>query len=266
MAKARTRDTDAIRAVAKRIRSVDEVSPYVKVGVYGPNGSGKTRFAASGPKCLIVDINEEGTRSTAGQHTGAKKIEVGSWPDIGHIYWMLRALIDKGKNPFQTLALDTTTAMNDLALSFVLDEADERDPGRERRMPDKRHYGRAGELVKGMLMAYRNLPMHVVLTAQVRAIKDDDTGEVLEYAFGLPAGSRAVATGAVSVLGFMEQREIKRRVGGKVKRELVPVTRTQPTDMDGEFPYLKDRTNGLKPFEPKLTMPKIIEAWANKED
>jgi hypothetical protein len=261
-----TRDIEAIRAVAKTIQSVDEVDPYVKVGIFGPNGSGKTRFGASAPKCLILDINEEGTRSAVG--SGAKRVPVHSWETIGHVYWLLKGLLERGKCPYQSVSLDTVTMMYKLAMSFVLEESEDRDPTKEKSTPTKRDYGRAGELVNGMLLAYRNLDMHVIFLAQVRTITDDDTGALLEYAVNLPAGARGTFMDSVGILGFMERKVAKQRnpKTKKVERKIVTVTRTQPTEMEGEFPFLKDRTNNLAPFERELTMPKVIKAWANRQE
>lgn len=252
---ARTRDVEAIRAVARRISSVDDVDPHVKVLVFGHNGSGKTRFAATAPKCLIIDINEAGTRSAVG--SGAKKVVVDNWPDIGHLYWYLKA----AKHNFESVAIDTLTAMNMLAMRFVLGEAEDRDPARVKDMPDKRTYGKTGQLMTSMIWAFRNLPMHVVFTAQVRTITDDDTGEVLDYAVDLPAGSRGAANGAVSVLGYLEPREVRvRDKNGKVTRRWTDHMLLGPNH---EYSSLKDRTNQLGPILKNPTMPAVIEAWHN---
>jgi len=221
----RTRPDDAeIEALVKGIRSVDQVSPYCKVLVYGLNGSGKTRLAASAPKCLILDINEQGTRSAAGKGTGAKYRTISNWNQIGAMYWYLKS----GNHPYKSVALDTLTAMQEMAMAFVLGEAEERDPTRERSMPDKRSYGRAGQLMKGMMLAYRNLPMHVIFTAQERSIRDEDTEEIVDITVDLPAGSRSTAMGCVGILGRMAPQEItvrgkdgKRKIGRASCRERV---------------------------------------------
>lgn len=254
----RTQDPAEIRKVAKRIASVDDLGPYVKVLVFGPNGSGKTRFAASAPKCLIIDINEQGTRSAVG--TGSKKLEVASWSDIGHIYWYLKA----GNHPFESVAIDTITAMHSMAMSFVLEEKEERDPSTVRDQPIQRDWGRAGQLVSSMVWAFRNLDMHVVLTAQVRKEKDQDTGEILDTTVDLPAGCRGSATGAVSVLGYMNPREtaVRNPETRKVERKWVDNMIVGP---HRDYSVLKDRTNLLGPVLKRPTMSKVITAWLNTE-
>lgn len=252
----RTQDPASIREVVKRISSVDDLGPYVKVLVYGVNGSGKTRFAASAPKCLIIDINERGTRSAVG--TGAKKLEVNNWHDIGHIYWYLKA----GKHPYQSVAIDTITAMHSLAMAFVLEEKEDRDPSTVRDQPVQRDWGRAGQLVSSMVWAFRNLDMHVVFTAQVRKDKDQDTGEILDTTVDLPAGCRGSATGAVSVLGYLEAREMKLRNPETRKSEIRWVDHML-VGPHRDYSVLKDRTNQLGPVLKRPTMPKVITAWLN---
>lgn len=240
--------------MAKRIRKVDEFGPYTKMLVYGPNGSGKTRLIAGFPRSVVLDIKEEGTRSAVGLN--ARVFEAKTWDDIGSFYWYLAS----GKHPFKSVGIDTLSAMQNLAMAFVLDEKEARDPSAEKRMPDKRSYGRAGELVKGMILAFRDLEMNVIFTAQERSIKDDDTGEVLEYAVDLPAGSRGTATGSVAIVGYMQQREVRVRQKGKVKKVLKPVLTTRPSD---QFRFLKDRTNNLGGVLVNPTAAKVLEAWAN---
>lgn len=247
----------ALAKVARRVKSVDDIKPYVKVLAYGHNGSGKTRLCASAPKVLIIDINEEGTRSAAGSGTGAKYLEANTWKDVGDFYWYLKS----GKHPYKTVALDTVTAMQNMAMSFVLGEAEERDPTRERSMPDKRSYGRAGELVKGMLLAYRNLPMHVIFTAQERTIKDEDTEEITDVTVDLPAGSRGVAMGCVGILGRMQPRQVRsvNRTTRKKTKKWVDTMVVGPH----ELIHTKDRTYNLAPVVVNPTMPMFIEAWQN---
>lgn len=240
-----------IKELVARIRSPGG-TPYAKVCVYGVNGSGKTRFAGSSPKVLILDISEEGDRSIKGVR-GARVLPITNWVDIGNTYWWLKA----GKHPFESVALDTITAMQELALGFVLGEAEERDPTREKQMPDKRTWGRAGQLMKGMLLAYRNLPLHVVFTAQERRIIDQDTEELTELTVDLPNSSRGVAMGCVGVLGRMTPREVRVKSGGKVGKKWLDHLIVGPN----ELIRTKDRTGALPPVIRKPTMPDLIEAW-----
>lgn len=256
---AKTRDVEAIKQAVKRIRPVNEIGPYAKVLVYGRNGSGKTRFAATAPEVLIIDINEQGTRSA--RNTKAKVFEAQRWEDIGNMYWYLAS----GKHPYKSVALDTLTAMQAVAMDFVLDEAEDRDPNREKRMPDKRTYGRAGKLMEGMILAYRNLPMHVVFTAQEREIKDDDTGEVMLHTADLPNSSRGAALGAAGIVGRLFTKEVRVKKQGKVIKKWSDHLLVGPHEAFDT----KDRTNELDRVVRNPTMSLILDAWNsdnNQED
>lgn len=195
--------TKAVESIGKRIRPVDEISPHAKVLVYGRNKNGKTKFAATAPKVLIIDIDEEGTRSAVG--SGAQVVEVSTFDEVAHVYWYLKA----GNHGYKSVAIDTITALQNAALRKVLGEAEDRDPTREPSTPDRRTWGRANQLVKGLLLDFRNLPMNVVFLAQERVINDEESDEAALHTVDLPAGSRAVALGCVGIIGRIYLREAK---------------------------------------------------------
>ncbi len=244
------------KAIEKRIVSVDLADPWVNILVYGRNGAGKTRFAATAPNVIIGDVNEQGTRSAKG--SGAKKFPIDKWSDVGDLYWYLKS----GEHDFESVALDTITALNRLCLQMVLGEAEDRDPNRETGMPDRRAYGRAGELMRSQLLAFRNLPMHVIFTAQERVIKDEDTDEPVLHTPDLPGGSRGIAMGSVSIIGRVFRKEVKFRKKGSKEIE----TRWEDRMLVGpheEFDT-KDRTNNLGQVVRRPTMQLVIDA-NNKE-
>jgi hypothetical protein len=260
-------DTDKIDAIAERIKPVTEDSPFVKLGVYGRNGSGKTRLSGSAPNTLIVDVNEEGTRSV--RHTGAHVLECNSYEDVGYAYWLLHnarrvkggglAVPIRGgkKVRIEVVTLDTVTALNKAAMRLVMGEAEERDPNRPPSMPDKRSYGRAGELVSSLVLMFRNLPLHVVFVAQERTITDEDTGEVVLHTMDLPAGSRGTVLGACGIVGHISPQQVKRRVNGKVRKVWEDRLLVGPSE---EFDT-KDRTNALGEVVRNPTLPQIIQVW-----
>lgn len=248
-ARSRTRPPSAeINDLKKKIRKPGEAA-HPKVLVFGRNGTGKTRFAATAPKVLIVDLNEEGDRSIKGR-TNARVLPVRRWEDIANVYWYLKG----GKHPFQSVALDTVTGLHELAMEFVLEEAEERDPTRERAMPTKKDWNRSGQLTKSIMSAFRNLPMIVIFTAQERVIRDEDTNEILEIVPSLPAGARGTATDIVGIVGRMRPKQVKE---GK-KRKWVDYLITGKSE---QMLANKDRTNQLPEQWQKPDMPTIIEAW-----
>lgn len=247
---------DGVKQFAAGIQSVDDVEDPVKVLIYARNGVGKTRFAGTAPNVLIIDVDEKGTRSIRG--SGAKVRRVSTWEDVGFAYWYLRV----AKHGFKTVAIDTITAMQNVCLNYVLGEAEERDPNRETSSPDKRAYGRAGKLMGQQLLAFRNLPMHVIFLAQERVITDDDTGEPILHTPDLPNSSRSVAMGSVGIIGRLYQSEVKKKVKGKTKSDWETRLLVGPHE---EYDT-KDRTGQLGTVVRNPTMSKVIAAWDARPD
>jgi hypothetical protein len=247
--------------VASKIVDVEEASPFVKVLVYGRNGKGKTRFAASAPNCLILDINEEGTLS-ARSFKGTKVFHIKNWYDIPAVYWYLR----KGDHPYQSVALDTLTAMQTLAMDQVLYEGYERDQNKDPKVPTKRDWGTTATMMKEQINNFRNLPMNVIFTAQERHIGggDEEDDEEKLITADLPAGSRGAALGAVQVIGRAYKKEVKAKRKGKRRAK----SKWEFRLFVGDHKELdtKDRTGSLGTVLREPSVPKIIKAVTVQEE
>jgi hypothetical protein len=228
---------------AKGIESVDNLRPYVSICAYADNGGGKTRFGASAPKTLIIDIKEKGTRSAFGSR--AHKREVRSFDEVNLAYWYLKS----GDHPYKTVVLDTVTNLYAAAMAKVMKEEEDRDPGNETSRPTQPIYFRAGKLIEGMLLAFANLDMHVVFLAQERRVKDKETGDVTEICPDLPEAARGTLTDCVGIIAYLRRRKI----GSKWVDEMITG--------DHKLYKVKDRTFELKPLTRNPTMPMIIRAW-----
>jgi hypothetical protein len=244
-----------IDAVRRRIVPVSESDPWIKALGYGLNGAGKTRWGATAPKCLLIDIDERGTRSVA-NYPGVKVFHAVSWADVTFAYWFLR----DGNHDFESVCIDNLTTMQNLCLKFVLKENADRDPNKDPTVPVQRDWGKLAQLMRPVILNYRNLDMHVVFLAQERVIeiKDEDDGGVLssQHVPDLTPGSRGTVMGAVGFIGRIYQREVTVKVKGK------EVTRVEPRMLLGhhESYITKDRTGSLGRILRNPTVPKIIEA------
>lgn len=249
----------AIRSVKKRIVPVGEAMPYVNVLVYGRNGKGKTRFAATAPKPIIADINEHGTQSVR-NYPGVDVFHVKNWADLTYFYWYLR----EGDHKYQSVILDTITQAQAMCLKHVLKEAEDRDPNRPPAMPDRRTWGQMGELLKPVLLNFRNLPMNTVFVAQERVDRgsEEDEDATTRIVPDLSPGVRGTAMASVSVMGRIYQG--RRRIG-KGKKEKV-VWETRMLVGPHEDYETKDRTGALGTIVRNPTMDMVIEANASNPD
>ncbi len=137
--------------------------------MYGRNKKGKTRLCASAAGTLIIDP-EEGTDHETKINPDVWKVR--QWEEINDVYMFLRsgkATSPITKNLYTGVALDGLTRMHNMALRWVMNQEEERNLERKPGQVDKRDYGRANEMVKGMLHNFHSLSnMTVIFTAQER--------------------------------------------------------------------------------------------------
>lgn len=208
-----------IKEVEGRIIGVDEVDPYTRVLVQAPNKKGKTVFGASLPGTLIIDINEKGTKSV--RHAeGVSVFQAQSWVDVVYAYWFLKASTQGStKKKFKCYTLDTATQMQHVCMKHVLAEAEDRDPYRPPQTPKMQDWLKVSELMKPLILNFRNLSMHGIFLVQERSM-DNEEGEN-ERVPDLSPGSRGTLLAAVDVIGRMftkEVRVINRKKNKETKR------------------------------------------------
>lgn len=239
----------AAARIGKKVKPLGEVTDLAKVLVFSKNKVGKTTFAASAPNVLLIDINEEGTRSV--RHVDGHYLPVRQWEEVDAAYWWLKAHLKE----FESVAIDTTTAMTALAMRFSLGESEVRDPHKPINMPVQKDWNRVTELVRPQILAFRNLPLHVVFTAQERRETDQDTGELLSIVPDLPAGVRGTAMGAVGVVGHLSKRKPKRKAERAKKWPRVLLVGDHEVIASG------NRVDALPRQLRNPTMPDIIAAY-----
>lgn len=242
----------AIASVKKRIIPVSEASPYARVLLYGKNASQKTRTAATGPKHLIIDVDEEGTMSVK-NYPGVDVFPAKSWEDIVWAYWFLKS----GEHDYESFSIDTITNMQTLCMARVLKESEDRDPMKDPSMPVWKDYGKVNTLMKKYLIYFRNLPMHCVFIAQQKPIDNEDSGET-EYVPDLSPGSRGTAMACVNFIGHMRVKKV-RSVNRKTKKETSRWAAIMLIGPDETY-ITKDRSNTLGRFLVEPNMAQIIEA------
>lgn len=234
------------------IISLAEAEPHVKVLLYGRNGQGKTRIAATAPKPLLLDVNERGTQSVRNYPGFMRRID--RWEDLTYAYWYLR----EGNHNFESVILDTLTMAQNMCMRHVLKEAEDRDPNREPSMPDRRTWGKMGELMKPLMLNFRNLDMNVIFVAQERVMGDPDSDDVLEHVPDLSPNPRGFATASVGIIGRVYQKKV-RTIDKKTKKE-TEVWETRMLVGPHDEYTTKDRTGQLGRIVRNPTVPMMIEA------
>lgn len=243
-----------IKDVERRIVPVREIENYVRVLLYGQNGKGKTRTAATAPKPLLIDINEEGTKSIR-NYNGVEVFPAKNWEDVHWAYWFLRS----GEHEYESVIIDTLTMMQNVCMKQVLREAEDRDPAKDPATASQRDWGKVAQLMKDLLLNYRNLPMNVIFVCQERSI-DNEEGET-EKVPDLSPGSRATATACVDFIGRIYTREVRVVKGKKTTKAWRTLMLIGPHDV-----YLtKDRSGVLPRIVPNPSIPQMIAATESEE-
>lgn len=184
-------------------KTVDPGGGYRRWLIYGRYKVGKTRFCSTAPNVLIIDP-ENGTKEVPkGQ---AKVWPISQWQDIEEIHQVLKS----GVVNYEWVAVDNMTRIQNMALRFVMKQAEERDLDRIPGLVQKQDYGKAGELIKGMLFNFHTLPLNIIYTAGDRMDtgggfddNEDEDAEQVEAKFvpDLPKGARASLNQIVDVIG-----------------------------------------------------------------
>lgn len=202
--------TEAIEVAEGLIQPVGEVDDYLAMVVYGRGGMGKTTFAASsGLKTIIIDFGEKGTLSVKRQ-PNVFVYRVTYWNQLDWIYWYLK----NGDHDFKVAVLDTVSSMAKIGMKWVLGDDASRDANRDPLMPDKRSWGKLGQVLSTSFDNWRNLPMHVIFTAHERSTttEDDDTGGTLiETHPALSPAPREALISIVHVVGRIYTRDVTKQ-------------------------------------------------------
>lgn len=195
-------DTASIEA---KIQPVHELPAYFSILVYGRSGTGKTAFASTFPKpLLLLDVNEKGT-DTIAKVPGIDVIQIEAWSEIEEVYWYLKS----GKSKYSTVVIDQITQMQDLAMSQVKADSSKE----ETDLLSRREWGQISGLMKQWLFSYRDLidsELYVVFVAHERTTDGNDSVEdQIDPTIGarlMPSLASAV-NGAVSAIGNTFIRE-----------------------------------------------------------
>lgn len=210
--KTKSKESEIQKAV-KKIIPVAQIDDKLKMVVYSRNKVGKTRFACSSNlKTLLIDCNEKGFASVR-KRTNVIVYPMGRWEDFDPIYWYLKG----GQHDIEVVVIDTITMLATLGMKWVLKDDVERDFNRDPMTPDKRSWGKLGEMMKDAIIRVRNLDMHVIFTAQEKTTnsEDEDGGAVQETHPELSPSPRSVLLSSVGVIGRLYTRETETPEGKK---------------------------------------------------
>lgn len=174
----------------------------VKMLVYGNSGAGKTRFGATWPEVVFLDI-DKGMDSV--DNPGIARIPIDSWEDLQGAYEFLAY----SKHPFRSVVVDSLNEIQHLSMGHVVDTYTSIRRSYDS-LPGQSDYGKMLYDVDTMIRYVRALPMNVVLIAQL-ANREYETDPYQPYLVG--KNTAKTLTQLMGVIGYifkMESQEIRK--------------------------------------------------------
>lgn len=209
------------------IRPVSDVVRVKSFVVYGRAGTGKTTFASSFPKpMLLLDIKDEGTDSIA-DVPDIDVVDVFEWETLEKVYDHIKANPKK----YKTVVLDTMTQLQQLAVEKVMkDQKKSVENAGAWGSMTKQDWGKVAQEMKKWIVLFRDLPCETVFLAQERIFNMEDEGSDTEIQLDPEIGPRlspsvvSTLNAAVSFIGntyIRNYKYVKKIDGKKIKKERI---------------------------------------------
>lgn len=179
----------------KAIRPMGQEEKHHRVMIYGEPGAGKTVFAASGARTLIVSNDSGETISAAAMGSTADVWLAPTYEDIDEVFEYLR---HDGCEEYDWVWIDNITLLQDQAMDNLMEQLVAEKPHRNRWVPDQHEYLVNQSRLSTMVRNFKKLPMNVGFTAHVMKTEDND-GKVLY----LPMIQGGQGTLSQKVCGYM---------------------------------------------------------------
>lgn len=191
-------------SIQDKIRPIGEVERYLTMLCYGQAGKGKTVFACSFPKpLLLLDIREEGQDSVTDVE-GVDLLSIENWAELEEAYWMLES-----GSKYQSVVIDQLTAMQALGMQKIKE-----DKNMKPTEPfSQRSWGELSGLMQTWIYNFRELKkkeLHICMNAHEKLKEpqaEDDDRIAPSVGSNLMGSVASFVNGAVSVIGNSFVRE-----------------------------------------------------------
>lgn len=216
--------------------------------VYGEPGVGKTVFAGTSPKALILVNDESETMSAAAMGSDADVWPCPTYEDIDEAFEYLR---HEGHKTYEWVWIDNLTLLQDQAMDVIMEELVRTKPTRNRWVPDQHEYLVNQNRLSTMVRNFKKLPMNVGFTAHVMKSEDMD-GKIL-YLPMIQGGQGALSQkicGYMNIVGYIATTKKE----GKTTRKMY-------LDKQGKY-HAKGRFPGMASVLEDPTVPLLEKAIA----
>lgn len=229
-----------------KLKSSKDSFRKLKILIYGPSGTGKTILVGSAAAvpvlCPVLGTDiEGGMTSLASYDYGEDTIDltdVNSFTEGAESYMRVHKYLTSKENTYATAIMDSATELQQMVLDECLIEA-------RKKEPDLHIWNRVTSKMRKAVRQIRDLPIHVLVTALERQVKDETKGIMVRQ----PALQGKISEEMPGFFDIVGKMEIKKNKAGEVVRIL-------HFESDGSF-VAKDRTGALGKKMENPTMEKI---------
>jgi hypothetical protein len=194
------------------IVGLEDYTECINLMIYGDPGVGKTVVAGTAKKGLIL-ATEKGTVAAARQGSNAKVWNaVRKWHAVEDCYEWLYDNVEKKGFPFDWVAIDTITEMQNLALRYIVDtrvtegKAKNLNPYRT----ELQEYGEMHEMFKDYVGKFNDLPINTLWLAEAMQVEDEEGQEFRLPSIQGKGYQMAMWTAAqMHAYGYMHMRDVQ---------------------------------------------------------
>lgn len=195
-------------SIESKIHPVGDVPQFLVMAIYGRAGTGKTAFASTFPKpLLLLDVRERGTETIANV-PGIDVLNLTKWEEFEETYWFLKK---DGHKKYKTIIIDHLSQLQAVGMERVR----ERENMDSDEMFTKRNWGSLSGMMQTWIFNYRQLwdsNMHVGFIAHERAnTGEEGTEDQIDPSIGprLMPSAASFLNGCVSTIGNTFIREVE---------------------------------------------------------
>ena len=253
--------------IQSKIVKLQDALIHTNIMVYGDSGIGKTVWCGAGHKVLFIAPEDSGTISAKRHGSTADKWPVTSWNDLLEAYGWCYEQIENGEFPYDTIAIDSLTEMQYMAMQHILKQVVDDNPNRDPDVPAIQDWQRYYIIFEKMVRAFNDLATNVVYTALARKVEDAEGEDFYvpdiqgkEYLLSLKIAS------LMTSFGHMRMELKPQVINGEETGKKVRVRRIYWEDIGTSRG--KDRTKTLAPYTDNKNLSKIqemIEAYEPPE-
>lgn len=228
----------------KAIMPISVKDNFVKMLIYGKPGVGKTQFACTAPRALVITHNRSEVISGALNGSKGHQAEIHTWDEADEIYQYLR---HEGTDTYEWVWLDNGTLIQDgfmdQLMLTVAGKPTSSGGVRNQFLPDKPEYLQVQNQIGTLIRYLVALPIHVGVIAHVMYGSDTegDSGYMPAFQGGKGTLSQKIC-GYMTTIGYMHVHEGVVERNGKKYRDV-----QRRILLDSRDDYIaKDRFSGAK--------------------